>query len=60
MLGNDYKYMSEVDAINEIAENIESLYNEWSINSEELKLNRLDLEEYVSMEYLKNVLEDLK
>ncbi|MHB1147225.1 MAG: glycosyltransferase family protein [Lutibacter sp.] len=59
LLGDAYLYVSEVDEIVKIAKNIELLYQLWLTNSEEFKLNRLDLEEYVSISYLKNVIEEL-
>lgn len=59
LLGNEYPYITEVDNIPKIAELIGTLYEQWLINSTELKLNRLDLEEYVSENNLNKVIEKL-
>jgi hypothetical protein len=60
LLGSDYPYLSEVDEVTKIAENINLLYQQWLINAEDLKLNRPDLEAYVSLSHLKDVFENLK
>ncbi|MFV8342097.1 UDP-glycosyltransferase [Flavobacterium sp. XS2P39] len=59
LLGNDYPYWSEVDDIEKIAALIEKLYHLWKENPNNLLLNRNDLEEYLSVNYLKNVINDL-
>ena len=55
MLGNNYPYVAEVDAVIEIAEIINNLYGQWKENPTNLKLNRKDLEDYTSISYLKEV-----
>lgn len=57
LLGNDYPYWSEVDDITQIAKTIERLYQLWKENPENLKLDRGDLVDYVSADYLKTILE---
>ena len=59
LLGKDYPYITEVDAIEEIAAIIQNLYYKWLENPEALKLNRPDLEKYASFNYLKKVISDL-
>jgi hypothetical protein len=60
LLGKDYPYWSEVDDIEKIASLIEKLYQLWKQNPDNLLLNRSDLEEYLSVNYLKNAINDLK
>lgn len=60
LLGNDYEYWSEVDNVEKIAALIEKLYQLWKQSPEKLLLNRSDLEEYLSVNYLKKVIDDLK
>lgn len=59
LLGNDYEYWSEVDDVEKIAAHIEKLYILWKQNPDNLFLNRKDLEEYLSVSYLKKVINDL-
>ncbi|MBF4492874.1 glycosyltransferase [Flavobacterium sp. MR2016-29] len=56
LLGNDYPYWSEVDQAEKIAEIIEDLYQLWKKNPLSLNLNRRDLEDYLSSDYLKKVI----
>jgi hypothetical protein len=58
LLGSDYPYWSEADDENKIFLLIEQLYLAWK-NKELNELNRLDLEAYLSISYLKNTLEEL-
>jgi hypothetical protein len=60
LLGEDYLYWSEVNTIEKIASLIEKLYQLWKQNPDHLLLNRSDLEEYLSVNYLKKVINDLK
>lgn len=60
LLGVDYEYWSEVDDANKVAKLIEQLYNLWKENSGNLLLNRVDLQEYLSVEYLKKTINSLK
>jgi hypothetical protein len=58
LLGNDYSYWSEADDEDKIFSLIEQLYLAWK--DKELKeLNRVDLETYLSISYLKNTLDEL-
>ena len=56
LLGNDYEFWSEVDDVDKIALLIEKLYQLWKKDSDGLSLNRIDLEKYVSVVYLKEVI----
>ena len=51
LLGEDYKFISEVDNVELIYKLIDKLYENWKQN-EYTELNRLDLERYLSLEYL--------
>ncbi len=53
LLGDDYLYWAELNEINKIAIHIENLYFKWKKNPTNLKLNRPDLEAYLSKNYLK-------
>ena len=59
LLGDDYLYWSEQDDVNKIASLIEKLYQLWKQNPDNLHLNRKDLEEYLSVDYLKKVITKL-
>ncbi|WP_369769523.1 UDP-glycosyltransferase [Flavobacterium sp. WC2416] len=60
LLGVDYEYWSEVDDINKISKLIEQLYILWKKNPENLLLNRIDLQEYLSVDYLKQTIINLE
>jgi hypothetical protein len=60
LLGNDYPYWTEVDAVEKIAIIIEELYYLWKQNPDNLQLNRGDLIEYLSADYLKKILLSLE
>jgi len=60
LLGGNYPYISEVDDVTEIAVLIEKLYKLWLENSNNLKLNRPDLEYYISEKYLEEVIVNLR
>lgn len=60
LLGNDYPYWTEVDNIEKIASMIEKLYYLWKQNPSNLLLNRTDLIEYLSVDYLKKIVLNLK
>lgn len=59
LLGKDYEFWSEVDDVQRIALLIEKLYQIWKRNPDDLQLNRKDLEEYVSVEHLKEIINKL-
>lgn len=56
LLGNDYPYWAEVDQAEKIALIIENLYQLWKQNPDNLNLNRKDLADYLSADYLKKVI----
>jgi hypothetical protein len=60
LLGNDYPYWSEQDDVEKIAALIEKLYLSWKQNPDHLLLDRRDLEGYLSPDYLKKVINELK
>lgn len=60
LLGNDYPYWTEVDAVEKIASIIEELYYLWKQNPDNLKLNRSDIVAYLSADYLKNIVDGLQ
>lgn len=60
LLGDEYPYWSEVDDIEKIAAIIEELYQIWKLNPDNLVLNRKDLLEYLSFDYLNEVINSLK
>lgn len=59
LLGNDYPYWAEVDQIDKIAEIIGMMYQSWKHNPDNLLLNRSDLEDYLSADYLKQMISSL-
>lgn len=60
LMGVDYEYWSEVDDVTKISKLIEQLYTRWKENPENLLLNRSDLDEYLSVDYLKQSIINLK
>ncbi|MFV5703601.1 UDP-glycosyltransferase [Flavobacterium sp. XS2P12] len=59
LLGEDYPYWSEVDDVKSIATIVEKMYLLWKQNPENLLLNRIDLEQYLSAENLKQTIDRL-
>ncbi|RZJ50188.1 MAG: UDP-glycosyltransferase [Flavobacterium sp.] len=59
LLGEDYIFWSEVDDVNKIAMLIEKLYQLWKQNPYQLTLNRKDLEDYLSADYLQQQISNL-
>jgi len=57
LLGNEYAFYAEADAVKNIVKILEKLYHNWKINDEGFKLNRLDLEKYLSAVNLKEQIE---
>ncbi|MCH3881940.1 MULTISPECIES: glycosyltransferase family protein [Tenacibaculum] len=51
LMGNQYKFVSEADNVEVIAQHIETLYLNW-LKGENQKLNRKDLEDYVDVQFL--------
>lgn len=60
LLGNDYRYWSEQDDVKKIAALIEELYLLWKQHPDNLLLNRSDLDDYLSSNYLKKVMNELQ
>jgi hypothetical protein len=60
LLGIYYEYWSEVDDVNKISKLIEELYTLWRENPNNLLLNRVDLQDYLSVDYLKQTITNLK
>lgn len=60
LLGNDYDYWTETDDVERIGAHIEKLYLLWKQNPDSLLLNRSDLVDYLSSEYLKNRINGLQ
>ncbi|WP_348823501.1 UDP-glycosyltransferase [Flavobacterium aestuarii] len=56
LLGEDYYFWSEVDDVIKIALLIEKLYQLWKKNPNNLLLNRNDLVNYLSADYLKKII----
>jgi hypothetical protein len=59
LLGDDYEYWAEVDEVEKIAVLIRELFQLWKQNPDNLLLNRIDLEEYLSATHLKETINDL-
>lgn len=60
LLGNDYRYWSEQDDVNKIAALFGEMYQLWNQNTDNLLLNRPDLEEYLSVKYLTKVIKKME
>lgn len=60
LLGKEYEYWSEIDDAEKIASLIETLYQLWKKNPNNLNLNRADLTEYVSSAHLKELINNLR
>ena len=60
LLGDAYPYWSEQDDVKKIASLIEQLYVSWKQNPDNLLLNRKDLEDYLSVDYLKKLIMGLE
>lgn len=59
LLGKDYPYWAEIDDVESIATIVEEMYFIWKQNPEDLLLNRIDLEQYLSVEHLKETIDGL-
>ena len=59
LLGDDYPYWAEQNDTVKIASIIEKLYHLWKKNPDNLLLNRKDLEDYLSADYLRKVIEQI-
>lgn len=58
LLGENYRYVCEVDEVELIASKLQDLYYLWRSDKGKLKLGRPDLEEYLSTGYLFNTLQE--
>lgn len=56
LLGEDYPYWAEIDKVDLISEILKNLYSQWKLDSKKLKLNRPDLEDYLSVRYLEDAI----
>lgn len=59
LLGDDYKYSSEIDDENRIADLMSRLYNEWKEDRKNFKLNRPDLKRYLSKDELRITMKEI-
>ncbi|MBF4470304.1 UDP-glycosyltransferase [Flavobacterium sp. HJJ] len=60
LLGNNYPYWAEVDEVGKIAIVITALYQLWKQDPDSLLLNRKDLVEYLSADYLSEIIKGLE
>ncbi|WP_115461515.1 glycosyltransferase family protein [Winogradskyella aurantiaca] len=60
LLGDEYPYIFDFDKVKELSQAIGKLYKQWKTNPGTLVLNRPDLMNYLSKEYLKDVIENDK
>jgi len=58
LLGKNYKYCFDFDAVVPLSKAIEELYCKWKQSPKDLTLERPDLEKYLSAEHLKEILAD--
>ena len=56
LLGDGYKFWSEIDDVNSIKNCIKILFNNWKHYNRDVRLDRKDLETYMSSGYLKQQL----
>ncbi len=59
LLGEDYQFWTEINNVEDICRYHEKLYFQWKNDHEKLKLNRTDLEEYLSTTYLANTMNQI-
>lgn len=60
LMGSDYPYHSTIDDASKIAEIIGTLYKLWKANKNDFKLNRTDLEHYISSAFLEEQIHKLE
>ena len=58
LLGDNYKFLSEVDDVSSICSHITTAYKNWTQNKHQL-LDRKDLEKYLGVDYLEKVFQKL-
>jgi hypothetical protein len=59
LLGEDYSYWAEIDKVDHISNIITNLYSQWKNDSRKLKLDRPDLVEYLSVNYLATTMDKI-
>lgn len=59
LLGMEYPYWAEIDDSKKIALLLEELFKNWQTNKEDMRLNRHDLEEYLSVSNLSNIMDSI-
>jgi glycosyltransferase involved in cell wall biosynthesis len=60
LLGTDYEYYAEIDDIQKIKTCLHKLYTQWVSNGKRpCLLNRPDMDQYLSADYLKNIIDSL-
>ncbi len=60
LLGNNHEYWGEVDDVLTIQRQIKKLYALWQQDPDGMRLDRKDLEEYLSADYLKKTIENME
>lgn len=60
LFGNDYQNWAEIDEIPKIAKLIEKMYIHWQSDKDSFLLNRTDLIEYCSKEFLKRTIDNIE
>jgi len=60
LLGEAYPYWAEIDDLDKITNAIENLYLEWKKSHDVCRLNRPDLIKYLSVPYLKEVMDKIQ
>jgi len=56
LLGDEYLYWAEIDEVDKIAGLFDVLYQQWKKEPTQLILNRPDLEEYLNIKYLAEII----
>lgn len=60
IMGSDYPYHCTIDDASKISETIKALYKLWKENKKDFKLNRTDLEHYISSSFLEEQIHSLE
>ena len=59
LLGDDYLYWAEIDEVDKIVAHLGKLYRHWKNDPTQLKLDRPDLQEYLSVIYLAQIMKKI-
>lgn len=59
LLGETYPYLAEIDDLDGITRSIENLFLKWQKSPEDFKLNKQELISYLSIPYLKEVMDKI-